>query len=88
MLVLHRVGQHHRLGGAIGQMIKVGAGVELHLVADNVAMPLPLGAVTLVSVNRWPSSTSVSLARTSTVSVWFSVPEPCRRPRPARHWSP
>ena len=56
-------------------MVEVGAGIELDLIADHrLAEPWPAGALAEVTVSTWPSSTSVSLARTSTRIGWHSRP--------------
>src|SRR6185295_8343492 len=49
-------------------------GLNTSWFATTLALPWPLGALALTSVKAWPSSTSVSLASTSIVKLWFSVP--------------
>ena len=73
MLVLDRVTDDDDLALAVGEMVEVGARIELDLVADHRwRVPWPAGAEAAVTVSTAPSSTSVSLARTSTRIVSFS----------------
>ena len=65
MLVLDVVADDDVLALADGEIVEVGARIELDLVADDAALPWPAGAEAAVTVSTAPLSTSVSLASTS-----------------------
>ena len=73
MLVLDRVADDDVDALADGEPVEVGAGVELDLVGDDAGAALAGGSEAAVTVSTAPLSTSVSLARTSTVRTAFSA---------------
>ena len=86
MLVRDRVADGDDRALADGEMVEVGAGVELDLVGDDAAVPWPAGALAAVTVSTAPLSTSVSLASTSTAASTFSLALSVSRWRPGRRW--